>query len=591
MIHSASFPSDDSSMTPKHWVGTLAALACGVSLSLVIDGYSFGQSNHGVYLLDSLRLKDPTLLQRDWFTANTLQYHLLFTWLTYALRSVGLLATGFFVGYLILVMLLHVAWLGITKKLGGSVMTYLLSILIFYCLAGGLGLGMYKFLQDGSFLPSNVAAVTTFVGVWCFISKRLGPAAVATAVAGIAHLNYAVLGFLIWGLVAIFWVHRNQTWKALLTPRAITLASVALLPCGLNMLNATIAMWGQGAKLPLNEFVDLYARLRHPHHYDPFSWPTVIWVCYVLPFPVAIIAARLNWKNEHWRFATAGALMILGLQLLAFIGAGLLYVSDTLVQMSMWRFGVIAKALASIAVAWLVMDYLRVGPRVIAGLLILLAVGAASSSLIPFEGDTRRFVLQNQALFLSSSVTLLASASLLWRRSFVHALPAFAALALMIFAATDYQLGPRLVPEDEPGMVEVARWSKQNTPMDSLFVIPPQDSLFRLESHRAAVISFKQVPQLAGELPEWRRRLQRVLDMPDARALERPMYRTMVDIKLRYANLPASHFIAVAREFGAEYVVTARELPDAARGPLRLVFASSDQTYFLYAVQHQPPLP
>ena len=73
------------------------ALAWGVMLTLCITGYTFGQSNHHVYLLDALRIQEPETLARDWFTAHTLQYHFLFTRLVIALQHVRLLEAGFFV--------------------------------------------------------------------------------------------------------------------------------------------------------------------------------------------------------------------------------------------------------------------------------------------------------------------------------------------------------------------------------------------------------------------------------------------------------------------------------------------------------------
>ena len=568
---------------------TLAALACGLCLTLIVDGYSFGQSNHGVYLLDSVRVQDPTLLLRDWFTANTLQYHLSFTWITYFLRSIGLLSTGFFLGYVVLVLLMHAAWLGITRRLGGNAITYLVGIHFFYILAGGLGLGMYRFMQDGSFLPSNVASAMTLVSLYFFISRRWLLAAVATATAGSFHLNYAVVGFVVWAVVAVMFIRRAGSWRACLAPRPILLACVALLPCGFNVLNATIAMWSQVAKLPLAEFVDLYARLRHPHHYDPSSWPTVIWVCFLLPIPVALCAFGLNWKSQAWRTAAVGVGLVLFLQLIALLGAGVYYVSDTLVQMSLWRFSVIAKAVCCIASAWLLMDKLKMPPRVVAGVLLAIGVAAVGSRFLPFHGDSKAFIDANQMLFLTGSVAMLCTACVLLRSTWLHYVPPVVLLAFCLYAATDQTLGPRLVPEDEPELIELARWSKANTPRDALFIIPPQDSLFRLESHRAAAISFKQVPQLSGELPEWRRRLERVLGMPDARDLKRPMYLTMRDIRERYAALPAGHFVDVAKEFQAQYVITAVKFPVEQAAPMRLIHAGATGKYFIYATGIEVP--
>src|SRR4051794_41380200 len=59
-------------------VAAPVAVAFACALTLCVQGYQFGQSNHTVYLLDPLRRAHPELLKNDWFTTQTLQYHALF---------------------------------------------------------------------------------------------------------------------------------------------------------------------------------------------------------------------------------------------------------------------------------------------------------------------------------------------------------------------------------------------------------------------------------------------------------------------------------------------------------------------------------
>src|SRR5438067_13602038 len=87
------------------------ALVIGISITLCVQGYQFGRSNHTVYLLDALHRSDPALLARDWFTTQTFQYHAIFGLITRALMRVGLLEPGFLVGYLALVFGFHLGWI------------------------------------------------------------------------------------------------------------------------------------------------------------------------------------------------------------------------------------------------------------------------------------------------------------------------------------------------------------------------------------------------------------------------------------------------------------------------------------------------
>ena len=98
---------------------------------------------------------------------------------------------------------MHAAWLAIVRRIGGGVRTYLLSTLLYHLSAGGLGLGVYQFLQDGSFLPSNISAVATLAAVAFWLDRRLWPTALCVAVAGLFHVNYALALIGFWGLLSL----------------------------------------------------------------------------------------------------------------------------------------------------------------------------------------------------------------------------------------------------------------------------------------------------------------------------------------------------------------------------------------------------
>ena len=129
-----------------------------------MQGYQFGKSNHTVYLIDALRHASPDLLQNDWFATQTLQYHAAFGLITRELMKHDIIEPAFLGGHVLLVILLHVAWWRIVRALGGGAAAFMVSQIFFTISAAGTGLGMYQFLQDGAFLPSNIAAVAVPVG-------------------------------------------------------------------------------------------------------------------------------------------------------------------------------------------------------------------------------------------------------------------------------------------------------------------------------------------------------------------------------------------------------------------------------------------
>src|SRR5688572_2301518 len=101
-------------------VQAVLAIAFGVALTLSLQGYQFGRSNHTVYLIDALRHASPHLLQNDWFATQTLHYHAAFGLLTRGLMRLGVLEPAFLAGHLALAVLLHVAWWRIVRALGGG---------------------------------------------------------------------------------------------------------------------------------------------------------------------------------------------------------------------------------------------------------------------------------------------------------------------------------------------------------------------------------------------------------------------------------------------------------------------------------------
>ena len=277
--------------------------------------------------------------------------------------------------------------------------------------------------------------------------------------------------------------------------------------------------------MPLGEFVDLYVRLRHPHHYDPSSWPIALWAGFLWPLPIALYTL---WRRtgDGARRTWQGLIFVLALQAVALLGAGVWYVSESLVQMSLYRFSIFAQLLACIGVGVLLVERARNrrAPATIAGGVCvgMIAVCVARG---PFFGA---FVM----------------------------------------------------PGDDAEYLSVCDWAREHTPADAVFLVPPGEWSMRLRGGRAIVVNFKAVPQLSGELPEWRDRLRGVLALHDLRSLPRGYRQTMRAIDERYGSLTDEDLLAAARAYDARYIVVPRPL-----GPhdgLHLDFSSPTARYFVY---------
>jgi hypothetical protein len=533
------------------------AVAWGVMLSLCVTGYTFGQSNHHVYLLDALRIAEPEALARDWFTNNTLQYHFLYTWLVLALQKVRLLQAGFFILYLGLAVAMHVAWLAIVRRIGAGLRTYLLSTLLYHLSAGGLGLGVYQFLQDGSFLPSNISAVATLAAIAFWLNRRLWATSGCVAVAGLFHVNYALALIGFWGLLSLATLREVRPLDRRSITRYALAAAIAMTPCFYNVAVAAIGALKQTSKVPLDEFVNVYVRLRHEHHHDPLHWPLALWISFLWPIPFAFAAMRSLPRTIATPRLNLLLVVVLVMLVFAFTFAGVWFVSDKIVQLSLFRFSIFAKLITCVyAARWIVTKFSAKQIACAAGIAAVALVAA-----IPLRHRMPTSIPQPQlGLLIGASVLcslfayqLISTKTSRWRTGIVLGIP------ICLFLASRQQLGIAMPGEDDPDMTELALWARGSTPPSALFLTPPHDATFTLAAHRSSVVGFKQVPQLSGELVEWKRRLDDVLD-EDIESLPRPLPRTLDAMAARYQALPAEHLQKVAAEFGCDYIIAMADL-------------------------------
>lgn len=110
---------------------------------------------------------------------------------------------------------------------------------------------------------------------------------------------------------------------------------------------------------------------------------------------------------------------------------------------------------------------------------------------------------------------------------------------------------------------EVCSWIKTNTPHDALFLTPRPFATFKWYAERAEAATWKDVPQDAASLVEWRRRLNELYDAET--------------VWLNY--VPADKIRDFARRYDVDYLVTYRE------PPLAFPEVYSNNDFVVYALQ------
>lgn len=566
----------------------LLPLLLGIAVTLILRGYQFGGGNHSVYLIEPLREVHPELLANDWWITHTLQYHVAFNELTALLMRAGIVEPAFLVLYLGLVLLLHVAWLRLALLLGLDSRGYVLSVLLYYLSAGGTGLGSYQFLQDNSLLPGNVANIALLWGVVFWIEGRVAAAAAAMAIASLFHLNHALVALAFWPLGFVFhgWYgnrfrrpgeSNDERPRDAQPVRWFLGYALILLLAVPGVLPAAHAAFAHVPKMPLKEFVDLYVHLRHPHHYDPLAWPLALWLSFLWPIPLAVIAFRLlssqsaglSAQHSSLRRAAFVFVFFIALQIIAFLFAGVFYISEPLIQMSLFRFSIYPKLLSCIGAAAFLLDPAMMARfhirRTLSALPIAAVVGLIVVRFARPSSTAAVFAAANIGpllLFIAALITGIAYICSARDQIIGGAAIGLAAVMILLFALFRNYFGLQIALADDGGVayLDVCNWARDHTPTNAVFIVPPNEQLFRFHAQRAIVVNFKNVPQLSSEMGQWRTRLEDVLDQPLAK-LPRRFDLAHAAIAERYDSLSAEHLTAVAAKYGARYVITTHPLP------------------------------
>jgi hypothetical protein len=267
-------------------------------------------------------------------------------------------------------------------------------------------------------------------------------------------------------------------------------------------------------------------------------------------------------------------LFFTALLLIAFLFAGVLFVSEPLIQMSLFRFSIYPKLLSCVGAAAFLLDPQLLARRLVRFALFTLPILAlfalVALRLLRPGTAADRFVQSNLPALLCFIALLAAGVVYVCidrpepaRRP--HFLLPFALCLLpsllVLFALYRNWLGVQISLHDdaEAPYRELCAWARDHTPVDAVFLVPPNEQLFRYHAQRAIVVNFKNVPQLSSEMREWQQRLEIVLDQPLS-ALPRRFDLTHAAIAARYDALPPRHLVDVARRYNARYVVTARPL-------------------------------
>ncbi len=530
----------------------------------IVTGYRFGDSNHGVTIPILKRLMDRTLYPGDVMVATaekfpTVFYHAL----AFVLPSTDSIPAAFFVLYVIAIAATLAGAYRIGRWAGGPWAGLLCLLFAVPVRIGLAGEALYRVAFSHSHLAS---ALTIWAIVWFLEGRRALPLLVLS-LGAYNHLLYSVYVLVPMTLVVLWegWEPRDRRRTGVL----LAVAAVPLVP---------LVIWTLSRGGPMTpEWLSLL-RLRSAHHSFPSFFGNDLPDAAAL-LALAVLAASRAPEDRKRLFAlflTGTALQfVLGTMFTEYwpVKAVLQYQPHRV-----WRFLVLL--LRALAAAGVVEGYRGGGLSRVAAVatgvilflpglegLLPLAVFAQSAVGRPAAAPWARLLAVGIVASLSGwddrpVVDTLINENI---RLLMHPLVlAAAALGMMVAVARDATPRARqlltataaaltlafLLPYAyrvarvrwESGAWRAAQnWVRENTPRDAVLLTPPREAGFRVFSEHTIVGEWKDGTQQYFDdafVREWGARMEVLGD--------------------EYARLPDEQLLALARRFGARYIVAPR---------------------------------
>lgn len=553
------------------WLGELPSFLVALSASVCFGlsyGLNYGISNQTAYMLGALRKLDPTVLNRDWYAAHTVNYHPVFSYLGWLLLLFD--RGGFAVGVALVVVtaLGALCLYGLARALASDrreALAVFLSVLAIAFVTRTVSVAWsYVFDVDLTLQPSTLGSLFLLAALPPFVSGRFLASGVLLGLSGLFHANFLVLGVATFGFAHLVMGREGLPRRLLQQIGPSLLALLILAPLLLRAGSSTDAARAE----------DILFNIRSPHHYAPKTYERD----FLQPAGFQMLgfgAGAWLLRDLHGRGRRLGALL--------FAMAGLVWTGTLLTtavsipriaQIFVWRYApfldLLMQLLACLA-AFRLAASPRLARRIPPSGLALIAGGFVIIAM--YKGNRGQDNLARLLLAIAAPALLAvalhhvgelaarapaASATIRRARALFsrHAASVLALYAVIVCAVTaypnvnDWRRKSNLLSHAVTPETEMYAWIRQSTPKDAIFLTPPLLERFRLFTERAIVVDWKASAIVPGELVEWYQRLEAVSGHPGFRHID--------ELSSGYTAMDRKRLEALRAAYGVDYVVVAR---------------------------------
>lgn len=524
----------------------LRALAlCSVLLVFGVWRLDYAYDDYGSVVYHSLigRNRDPGFLATDWYTnvSESINGYYLFAKFFGLLPQSWCPAAFFFFWTIGVVMLGWVHFLMANRVFSSRLEILCTSFGAFalsFVMTRGKQWGTFT-LGDNDFLypfltPQTLALAFGFLGILSLLRGRYYWAGACLGLAINLHVNTGQHFLLITASLAAF----SSLVSVRKYVRTVILALVIglphLIPILLDQFSPEV---GEGTNLDLT-YIMVSGAFRHPHHLLPSTWP----LFHYLEFGGLLAVAAVGFFVKPDLNANDRSFAIIIATSLALCFVGWFFVEvvpiDFVAKTQLFRVTIIIKVVALPYAVYATFRLLRKFAGAVGGF------------------DVAAFLRRNSEPACWSVLTL----------AFVLGIPVF-------YSQTGFFAGPDS---------EVERWAREETPVDSVFLLPVIFGYlqeFPIRAERGIVADMKRLPFQGRDYAQWYQRICHISgESPIADVHQIRMFRRS-GLFSRYHKLQENDLLRLAAMYGVTHVLRSVRFPIDGIEPIY-----DDEKYLVYSV-------
>lgn len=590
---------------------------------LLLKGFAYGKDNHMMFIPSIYKMANPNFLNGDWYISALVPYHYLFKSFYASLMHYIELPLLFFFSYCAALFLYIIG----LKKLSHTLFKqdgpfYILFPLVLIWHTFGIEGNML--IHYNNFESLFLATPIAIFSITYFFEDKMMKCFVLAGLVTMIHLQIGINLFII--LLSSHVILNFEDPLKMFKDTAVPVLSYLVISAWPLLI--TLQGMFDAHNIGYNHFYIDYARLRMPHHYILSTWKRAIF--YFTPLCILGITSFMNKKREDIdkKSITFITVILIGI-LIQYIFIELIPI-DLIAKFHFFRMSIFVSMFAFMyfanylyklldkeksfitllliiavvfsqyalaAVILLSLTHLIRNKKIFIKkrlLLFLLLIFLAAGSVITFKYKAlytiyelypallSKFNLLIFAIIIGSSLYILSMRvkkmkPILYNASLIP-LIALSILTLNMHAMNGffYNINTHINPEN--GWERLCLWIKGNTSRANFFIIPPYRPGFHLYAERKGLVDFKSNPFFERDIVKWKKRLEDVLKVEDAFAIEQKGWQSPGLMKERYNSLSENDVRTLAKKYKADYIIFEK--------PKNLPFKTfyEDKYFIIYAL-------